>query len=556
MKKFIHLLGAVLMAVVLMNACVKPDLIKRNELADVADVWAEIPGLKERFPATFSANKDTAYINMSYFYPAESDNEIDLTKLILRSSIPVDAALTPSLGSSSDLSKPLTLTVTSGTGVVKKVVVVVQKFGDLSVKKAEISFAVGGATQKVEAIPNGDELVFYVLPGTDLSNAQLAVQISRHSQTSIATGSSVNLNNPVPLTIKGVDGRTKTYTLVAKEPQRLSSGFGINRKLWVKTAAELNFSPNMETSIAASGNHLVVVSRTSPSKYKILNRQTGDFIQDISLPFSALSFQVAADTTGSFIGCSWAPKNATFVVYKWKNALDPSPVKVIEWVNNNPAGIALDGGVGRRVNIFGNLEGNAVIMATAGQSSIIYKWVIKSGVLKNNIPEVINYTDVAGGSSTLMGFYPEAQPLSANENTDFIVNYQFELALVNGTTYKRTAAMVDDANVYGVFHMPTEYTTFNNAKYLPIVKYLDWSLNKVQMSLFDVTDISKLNTPFSNPAYAGFNRFVSETLSGGANANGTADICVGFSPDKERMQVYMLLTNGGIMAHEFTKYAP
>lgn len=556
MKKLIYQLAAVLIIVSAFHACVKPDMVERNERAEFADIWVEIPGIKERFNAVFNAQKDTAYIDMFYFYPAESDFEVNLKNLILRASIPVDAKVSPALGVPSDLSNPVTLTVTSGTGSSKNIVVVVRKLGDLSVKKAEITYMDGGVQQKVEAIQNNNELVFYVLPGVDLSSSTLTVQVSRHSQTSIASGSVINLSNPVPLTVTGVDGRTKTYTLVAKEPQRLSYGFGINRKMWSKTAAELGFSSNMETSIAVSGDNLVVVSRTNPSKYKIFNRFTGAFIRDMTLPFAGLSFQVAEDSAGRFIGCSWAPKNATFLVYKWDN-INATPVKLIEWVNNNPTGITLDGGVGRRVNIFGDLNDDAVIMATAGQSSIIYKWIIENGVLRSNTPVVMNYQNVAGGSTTKMGFYPEAQPISADPNTNYFLNYQFELALVNGTTHTKMNAFADDANIYGIFHMPTALTKFNNANYMAIVKYVQsYDLNRVHMSLFDITDISKISTPYNSPSYPAFNVFNSEQLIGSVNPNGTADITITFSRDKERMQVYMLLTNGGILAHEFTKYKP
>ncbi len=556
MKKIVHQLAALFCVLVLFNACVKPDLIERNDAAEFADIWVEIPGVKERFNATYNALKDTAYINMSYFYPAESDFEVDIKNLILRANIPVDAKLNPALGTPSDLTNPVTLTVNSGTGKSKNIVVVVKKVGDLSIKKAEISYVEAGTTNSLEAILSGDELVFYVLPGVDLSASTLNVEVSRHSQTSLANGATINLNNPVPITVTSVDGRTKTYTLVAREPQRLAYGFGINRKMWSKSATDLGFTANNEVAIAVSGDNLVTVTRTNPSKYRIFNRFTGNHIRDLSLPFAGLSFQVAEDSVGRFIGCSWAPKSSTFLVYKWNN-VDATPVKLIEWVNNNPTGITLDGGVGRRVNIFGDLNDDAVIMAMAGQSSIIYKWIIEDGVLRSNTPVIMDYQNVAGGSNTKLGFYAEAQPISADPDTDFFLNYQFELALVDGKTYTRKNAFANETNIYGLFHMPTALATFNNAKYMAIVKYVgSYDLNRVHMSLFDITDISKMSTPSNSPAYPAFNVFNSEQLMGSTNGNGTGDITIAFSPDKERMQVYMLLTNGGILAQEFTKYQP
>lgn len=553
MKSILHKLTAACGLLLVLNACVKPDVIERNEGIDVANVWTEIPGLKERFTGTISADKDTAYIDMSYFYPAESDNEVDLTNLILRTSIPVDATITPSLGTPMDFSKPVTLTVTSGTGVSRQLVVVVRKMGDLSVKKAEITF--GGQT--LEAVANGDDLVFFVLPGTDLSAATLNLQVSRHSRTSIASGEVINLTNPVPVTVTGVDGRTKTYTLVAREPRRLDYGVGINRKLWTKTAADLGFAANMEVGLAVSGNHLVMVTRTNPAKYTVLDRATGEKVGQMTLPFTGLSFQVVNDSVGNLLGASWAPKNSKLLLYKWKNALDPAPVKLVDWTNNNPAAVSLDGGVGRRVNIFGDLDKDAVIMATVGQSKYIYKWIVRNGAVLNQTPTVVEYKSVTGGAASFMGYYAEAQPISAADNADYFINYQFEIALVNGASNERTIAVSNEPSAYGVFHMPTDYAKFNNAAYLAIVKYMDtYDLNKVRMSLLDVTNPSNLSIPATDPRFSSLNVFNSDLLTGAVNANGTADICIGFSPDKERMQVYMLLTNGGIMAHEFTKYAP
>lgn len=557
MNKFKHTFTVACCLLLAITGCVKPDLIDRNDARNLANIWAEIPGLKERFTGELNATGDTAYIDMSYFYPAESDNEIDLKNLILRASIPVDSKVSPALGTSMDLSKPVVLTITSGTGQTNQVVVVVRKLGDLSVKKATISFKDGASTQLVEAIPNGNELTFFVLPGGDVSKSTLNIEISRHSRASIANGTVIDLTQPVPLIITGIDGRTKTYQLVVKEPRKLDYGIGISKKMWVKSAADLGFTANNEVGLAVSGDFLVMVSRTNPSKYTVLNRFTGEKVGQMTLPFSGISFQIEDDSSGNILGASWAPKNSKFYLYKWKSPTDPNPVKMVDWTNNNPTGITGDGGVGRRVNVFGDLDKDAIIMATAGQSKIIYKWVVRNGAVVSQTPTAVEYKSVAGGSTALMGFYAEAQPVSAAENTDYYVNYQFEIALVSGATNQRVTAVSNEPSAYGVFHMPTAVQTFNNANYLAIVKYMDsYDLNKVRMSLLDVTNTDNISIPAADARFSKLNVFDSDLLTGTINANGTADITTVLSPDKERMQVYVLLTNGGIMAYEFTKYAP
>lgn len=543
-------------AVAMFSSCQKADNIVPKQQSALSDIYATTDGKggERLFDAIYSVNKDTIYFNIPYYYPVDSDKESDLTKMILRATIPTDAKVTPALGTLMDLTKPFTLTITAGNGEVTKYVIVSKKVGDVSLASAKIKYMEAGVQQVLDGViqPNND-VIFYVLPGISVSDVTFSYVINKHSTGSITNESVINLTQNLPFTVKGVDGSTRLYTLKAMEPVKLDYGVGINRKLWSKTGAELSFTGNNETSIAVSGDHIVLVRRTNPSKFSVYNRFTGAYLQEMYNPYgSQLSFQIAEDSSGNLATSSWAPKNAKFILYKYQNALDANPVKIIDWTNNNPAAITADGGVGRRVNISGDVNKNATIMATAGQSAVIYKWQIKNGVLVNNTPAVITYTTMATGA-TNMGFYAEAQPVSADDNANYFLNYQFEVALVNGVTHARISALSLGLPV--VFTMPIAYTRFNNANYLAIVKYLDsYDLNKVKMSLFDVTKSNDISMLPSNPAYSSFNVFNSDYYTGTINGNGTADICIGFSNNKERMQVYTMLTNGGIWAHEFTNY--
>lgn len=539
-------------------SCRKADPVMRSEENLLSDIYATNDGNGGQRLFNPRYSNDTIYFDIPYFYPEDSDNETDLSRIILRGSIPSDAKLSPALGSFADLRNPYPIKVTSGTGEEKHYVVIGKKVGNTTIETITVTYMdADGEEQQIEGVvqPSGDVL-FYVLPGTTLTDARISYAINRHSSASIAQDGAVDFAQPVPFIITGVDGIAKTYTLKATEPVKLDYGIGINRKLWSKGGADLGFSANNEVCLAVSGDNIVITRRTNPSKFSVYNRFTAAFVRDIPSPFgSQLSFQMVEDTVGHLLAASWAPKNAKFILYKYNDAMDNAPVKFLEWTNNNPAGITGDGGVGRRMNIYGNLDGNAVIMAPAGMSNIIYKWRVVGGTLLSQTPEVITYNGLANGA-TSFGYYAEAQPVSAGANANYFINYQFDIALVNGTTHERMSAFSYDTRVYGVFHMPTAYVTFNNATYLAIVKYSDYNLNKINMCLFDVTSTSKISTPFTDPNYGTFNVFVSDEFAGTANGNGTADIAVGFSQNKERMQVYTLLTNGGIMAHEFTLYAP
>lgn len=539
-------------------SCRKADTVMRSEQNLLSDIYATNDGNGGQRLFNPRYSNDTIYFDIPYFYPEDTDNETDLSRIILYGTIPSDAKLTPSLGGFADLRNPYPITVTSGAGAQRNYVIMAKKVGNTNIDNITVTYTdADGEEQQIEGVvqPSGDVL-FYVLPGVTLTNAKINYTINMHSAASITQDGAVDLAQPLPFTITGVDGIAKTYTLRAAEPVKLDYGIGINRKLWTKGGGDLGFSANNEVCLAVSGDNIVITRRTNPSKYSVYNRFTAAFVRDIPSPFgSQLSFQMVEDNAGHLLAASWAPKNAKFILYKYNNAMDNAPVKFLEWTNNNPAGITGDGGVGRRMNIYGNLDGNALIMAPAGISNIIYKWRVVGGTLVSQTPEVITYNGLANGA-TSFGYYAEAQPVSADANANYFINYQFDIALVNGTTHERITAFSYDTRVYGVFHMPTSYVHFNNATYLAVVTYSDYNLNRVNMNLFDVTSTSKISTPFTDPNYGSFNVFVSDEFAGTTNGNGTADIAVGFSQNKERMQVYTLLTNGGVMAHEFTVYAP
>ncbi|MCK7558380.1 DUF5018 domain-containing protein [Chitinophaga sedimenti] len=334
-------------------------------------------------------------------------------------------------------------------------------------------------------------------------------------------------------------------------------GVGITRKLFSKTAADLGFVTNNDVALAVSGDYLVLCRRlSSGSNYRVYNRFTGAYLRDMYYPFGAqISFQIAEDSKGKILATSWAPKNAKFIMYKYNSPMDATPVKLLEWTNNNPANTTLDGGVGRRVNVYGDLNGDAVIMATVGQSTTILRWRIAGGVLTNPNPEILTYQSITGAAH--LGFYAEAQPVSTAANANYFINYQFEVGYVNGATQTRLMGFAADNQIYGTYHMPTNYTTFNNANYLAILKYTSASGNSAaRLSLFDVTNTSLISTVYTSPVYPSFNVYVSpDELKGDTNTNGTGDVAIGFTENGERMQIYTLLTNAGIMAHEFTNYA-
>lgn len=552
MKK---ILLSIIAASFLLGSCKQAEEIVRNQNNELGDIYAtkDGAGSERLFEPRYSANNDTIYFDIPYFYPVDSDIETDLTKIILRSTVPSDAIVSPALGGLMDVSKPFDLSIRSGSGAVNNYVVVSRKVGDLSVKSAKITFG----TEEIEAIINGNDIIFFVVPGTDISGAVLNYEINKHSTASIVNESPLDLSQDRSFRVTGIDGASKTYTLKAQEPSKLAYGVGINRRLWAKTSAELGQSGGQDVSMALSGDYLVVVIRSNPAVYRVYNRQTGTFVQNMVNPIVGNSFMIANDTVGNLLSSSYTARNGRFLMYKYKSPTDANPVKLVDWTNSTSTAVAAsDGGIGRRVHVYGDLNAKAVIMVTIGNSKSIYRWRVENGNLVSNTPELLEYQNVSGTATGHMGFYPEAQPVSADASANYFINYAGDVALVNGGTQQKIAGFSLTSNVVGTSRTGIGFAEFNHAKFLALVKYQASTVTRARLGVFDVTETAKITLPFTDSRYSTFSMYESEDFTTSSNPNSTSDICIGFSPDKERMQVYMLLTGGGILAQEFTKYAP
>ncbi|MBO9198730.1 MULTISPECIES: DUF5018 domain-containing protein [Niastella] len=560
MKNLLNYILITATAAAVASSCRKVDAVPRSNGNAISDMFVTLEGYgKDRlFEPRFS--NDTIYFDVPFFYTEDSENATDIKRLIVRATIPTDAQLSPSIGEPMDLTNPVKLQVTSGEGAVSSYVLAARQVADTKLRKATITFTENGAKQQIDAIVNNatNEAIFYVVPGTNVSSVSIATTMSPHSKGSIADGTVLNLTQPVPFTVTGVDGSSRTYTLKAVEPVKLNYGVGISRMLWRKSAAELTgFATNdVNRAMAISGNYLAVVVSNTPSTYKIYNRKTGDYVQDMTVPPGSLrSFAIANDTAGHILVSSYAAKNGVFYIYQYNNAFDAAPVKLIQWTNNNPASIAGDGGVGRRVNVYGDVTKNAVIAATAGVSNVVYTWKISNGVLVSNTPTVQIYSSMTGTWS----FYAEAQPTGTTGNPDYFINYPAEIALVNGSSNSRSVAFTTEASVVGTLHLAMDYFPFNNANFLAVSTFKNVNSTKAGLSLFDVTKASNIGLTSNAAGFNSFRVFASDDandLTAASNGNGVADVCWVYNDDRERVCVYMMLTNGGIVGYEFTKYAP
>lgn len=528
-------------------ACQKPDVVSANDDNTLSAIWATLPGdVNNTYNAVFSPNKDTAYITMPYYTVMNPDSIADLRRIILHATIPFDSKINPPLGQQMDLTSPVKLTITSGTGSKKEVVVVVKRVGDYSISKMRIVLP---SNDTIEGLVSGDSVFFLVLPGINVSNVPLYYTINSHSVGSVPNGGRIDLSRVQPFYVTGADSVRMKYNLKVVEPRRLDYGFGIYRKLWYAPLNLVGGNPanSNETSITVSGNYLLVLSNYVNSKIRVYDRFTLQYVSDISIPTglgSNRAFNMAADSLGRFVVSWFTPTGSTFYVYKYQSVTDASPVRILTFPYSGSAGSS----IGRRIRIFGDLNQNASIMTTVAAGSSVLRWNLTGGNVVSTTPDIMPYGSLTMPTGAAnWGIGADALPTTATTGGNYFVHYLGELALVNGASNAKIAAYPKTPDVTAQF--PLAQFKFNNANYLVSEHFTGPTFNSAYFNVFDITNPAQFGNPTGKVLTS------ESTPAAASNANATGDVCVAVSPDRTKAHVYMLVTNGGILCYELTLYA-
>lgn len=542
-----NLIWLAIIMVVAMFSCKKPDVVTPNTDNVVSDIWATLPGdVNNSYHAVFNAAKDTAFITMPYYTVMNPDSIADLRRIILHASIPFDAKINPPLGQQMDLTNPLKLTITSGTGATSNIVVVVKRVGDYSITRMRIVLP---TNDTIEGIVNRDSVFFLVVPGINVSNVQLLYTINNHSVGSVPSGSNINLSQVYPFYVTGADSVRVKYNLKVVEPRRLDYGFGIYRKLFYTPISAVggNAANSNETSIAISGNYLLVLSNYVNSKIRVYDRLTMQYVSEIAVPTglgSNRAFNLAADSAGHFLVSWFTPTGSTFYVYKYQSVTDANPVRILTFPYVGAAGTS----IGRRIRIFGDLNQSASFMTPVAAGSSVLRWNMSGGTVSNTTPDILQYQSLTMPTGAAnWGIAADALPTTTTTGGNYFLHYMGELAYVNGASNAKIAAYPKTPDVTTQF--PLAQFKFNNATYLVSEHMLGAAFTSAYFRVYDITNPAQ----FGNASALVMTSEASPT--GASNANGTGDVCVAVSADRTKAHVYMMLTNGGIMCYELTIYA-
>lgn len=542
MKTYIHIFLIALAASLLMLAgCEEPKYPEASQDNTISDINVQIPGTDAKIkPVGESPFGDTIHFNVPYHYPVENDQVTDITQLKLVASIPHGAEITPSLGLM-DLSNPIEIEVEAANGDVNSHVIKAQL--KKSSKKEILSFAI--PQYDINGIISDSVISFVVPYGFDMSqlqNVTPSIEVSPRATISPDTSESQDFTQPVQYTVTAYDGSQQVYTVVQTEPKELDYGIGYTRKVWSKSYSELNFRDYIESGMALSGNNLLVTDKRQPIKY--YDKETAELLGTLDMTgFDGMCFQVATDDQDNIVASNYAGVYgaSTFAVYTWSNVND-QPEQILTH-SDIPEGA----GLGRKIAVKGNINGNAVIMAPMSATNKVYSWYIQNGQVTSSSPHVYTYSEMDSWS-----YLCKAEPTGVQPNDRFFLIEPMtpEVAWIEGGNVVKM-----NTDNFSWLAADGTYFEFNGADYLAVIDMAD--NYDTQFKVFDVSDQSKFTMSPDESGYSEFNVFTSDKMSVGTdNLNATSDIVAEQTPEGNSVYVYMLVTNGGIAKYELTNMDP
>ncbi|MCI0920407.1 DUF5018 domain-containing protein [Sphingobacterium rhinopitheci] len=552
MNKFLINIIGIFGVGMLMYSCAKPDTVTPNDKTEIADFYATYEGDGRTRYFDSKISNDTVYLNVDYYYPINSDNEVDLKRMLLKASIPVDASISPSLDGFTDLSSPITVTVTAGNGEQKNYVIVANKKGNTDVLSATVTYEdFLGATQEVDAIIIGDKMNFSLVPGTVMNNPRVTYTLNRHATASLSNGASVNLSTAIPFVVSSAGDAKKTYSMQVVEAKKLAKGIrpGSAKILFAKKLkADLGITvDNLTGGIAATGQYVVLNTRNENSM--VINAMTGAKVGQIELGAirgSLRNFYSTADDGGNILINNLAPNDGnTFNIWKL-SSITSTPELFISW---NAGG----SGYGRKISVIGDINKNAIITAPlvglATQNSFA-RWQVINGSLVSSTPTIV----AVSGFSWTWNNADLVYTNPTNVNSDyFAIGYSSnKLTKVNGLTNNVSGALnALDANF---ICNAVDYIEFNNSKYAAFTHLNGFTWGSADQAFLIDTEAGLSGDPNTTQSLvwaAPKGSYGPAAAQSVANANSTADVALTTSANGYFIYMYFMFTNGYVVGVQF-----
>lgn len=498
---------------------------------------------------------DTYIIPVPWFYPESSDNETTkyMSAMKIEANLDNNYKIEPALGVL-DLTKDNYFTLTDPDGQKRTINI----RGERTKSSACSILAFSLLDPSLTGIIDQDKQDVSIISVDDLSSCLANYTLSAHATISPDPAvTPINLNSPVQFTVTAHNGTSKkTYIVQKKIPNKIGFGFrsGSGVGLYAIDASTLglpDISVPTVPSLAVIGSNLVI-NYGNGSTPIYLNKATGKQLGNVNLGSANASGCVASDVYGTMLICNHANNGESFNVYKTKSVTS-SPTLLFSY--SNISGLP----IGYKVSVQGNLDANAIIVATCENSSSFVRWIVTGGVV--GLPEVIT----ASGVSSWAGIdnTPKLAYRSTNINDGYFLGHydggNDNVYFMNGATNNPVSHLTgqSDGTGWGMGNGILDVKEFNSARYMVLysVAYFPmWGMPS-GIYLYDVTGTSMFtNAAVDNSSALVFKNKAVTSFDGGAapGDSRTGDVLLYPSSDGYKLDLYYIdNTNRVVGCYEF-----
>ncbi len=501
MKRNIIILFGALLTVI--SGCHKPEVLipteVRQGLNSVSAQFSE-GEFKNDANAKFTlqlSNPDAEeiIIPVPWFYPEESTNPTEITKMKISANLDDNTFIEPALGVM-NLTAANPITVTKADGSVKKYIIKGER--RKSNKCAILNFTLN--TPSINGVIDHDAKTISLITIDNLGMSTASVAISPHATISPDPTVARDYSQGVTFTVTAHDGTTKAvYTVQKTIPPKIGYGFrpGSQTELWVSDLSikyGIANGANKNHTLAAIGNHLILSVGTEQHYF---NSTTGEKLGLIAGSMDLTGGAITSDKAGNLLLCNNTTKNNVFRIWK-TNSVTSAPVEFITMTYTLGKGVRL----GAKISVQGDITKDAIITvptwawANPPAHNEFMRWIIKDGVVGE--PEaivatnIVNWnsgnTDVVYGSTDKNGHY-------------FITNYGGvgnKLNAVDGATNNGVAMLATSTWGANSNFNAVDAVEFNRAKYVAIYGGMHFTYSQCLGYMFDVTTLDQFTDKFDN----------------------------------------------------------
>lgn len=551
MKKIYSILTTLAALMIILSGCQQvEDLTPSLSRYGINSLNASFYGdesSENNFSSEIDYENSTITLVFPYNYPRTSNNVLTmdaLKKVRVVANLDDNVTISPAL-LYMDLTKENFITVTDQTKQKKdyKVVAEIRKSAEARITDFSLN------TIGISGIIDEENKLISLISIDPIGEVLAEMSISHGATINPdPRNTALNYDEDVTLTVTAQNGIDKTaYTVRKAVPNKVERGMrnGSAKILWTKKLqSDLGITTlHNTTSLAVTKDYVVVNTRNEPGM--LLDRKTGAKVGTMSnmgsIQGGLTNFFATADDADNILINNLAPNaGTTYKVWRFKG-VNATPELYIDWTSSPASGI------GRKLSIKGNLDGDAIITAALmGDAKSFARWQVKDGVLLSQTPEIVAIKGIDAA------WWNNADVVATNPSDptgDYFVSYYStprKFAWVDGKTNTVKAQGPEISGNW--IQNSADYTVFNGNPYA-----VNMSINSFTWGSDDKVYLHDANavTTFTEPIWATPIGTYGGKDNGGTNANGTGDSILKVSNDGYYMYLYFMFTNGCVVCVQF-----